>query len=96
MHMYMCTSQLHSPYSCNKVCSGFLYCTDSFLNSFSYCSPLLWMMAYYLLRWLDDETTSIVAESGLKKGSTREVGALVKAKFGYKFYDAEILQVSGM
>lgn len=47
-----------------------------------------------LVRWLVDETVGVVPTSTVQKGETVEVGAIAGVKWGSKFYQAEILQIS--
>lgn len=50
-----------------------------------------------LVRWLADETVGVVptSDAKIKKGETVEAGNTVSVKWGSKFYQAEILQISG-
>ena len=47
-----------------------------------------------LVRWLVDETVGVVPTSNAKKEAVIEVGKVASVKWGTKFYDAEVLQLS--
>lgn len=49
-----------------------------------------------LVRWLEDEKIGIMPVTSVQKGNDVHVGAVVPVKWsGRKYYDAEILQLSG-
>ncbi len=50
---------------------------------------------FMLVRWLVDETVGVMPLTSVKKDHTPRVGAYVEAKYQGKFYEAEILKISG-
>ena len=51
---------------------------------------------FVLVRWLDDETVSVMPLSAVCKDDRAYVGAVVKVRWnGWKLYDAEIMKISG-
>lgn len=52
--------------------------------------------SFALTRWVIDETVSAMPLTAVKKGQTPHVGAFVNVKYLGKFYEAEILMISGM
>lgn len=51
---------------------------------------------FALTRWLIDESVGVVPLTAAKKGQTPHVGAFLDMKYLGKFYEAEILKISGM
>ena len=47
-----------------------------------------------LVRWLTDESIGVVPTSSIQKGEIPNVGNVARVKWGSKFYEAEVLQVS--
>ena len=52
--------------------------------------------SFALTRWVTDETVSVMPLTAVKKSQTPHVGAFVDVKYLGKFYEAEILVISGM
>ena len=52
---------------------------------------------FILVRWLQDETVGVVPQSTVHKDDQRRVyvGSSLRVKYGRKFYEGEILQMSG-
>jgi len=48
-----------------------------------------------LVRWVEDETLSVLPTSAIQVGQTAYVGAFGDFKWGGKFYEGEVLQMSG-
>ena len=48
-----------------------------------------------LVRWLLDETVGVIPSSAVKKDQKVCLGAFIDAKFNKKFYEAEVLMISG-
>ena len=48
-----------------------------------------------LVRWIVDESVTVMPLSTLKKGYEAVVGNVVEMKFGRIYYEAEILRISG-
>ena len=49
---------------------------------------------FCLLRWLEDDTVSVVREDSTKKGMTVHVVAYADFKWSGSFYEAEVLKIS--
>jgi len=50
---------------------------------------------FVLVRWLEDETVSVMPLTAIHQDFTAHVGAVVRVKWGgRKYYDAEILKKS--
>ena len=52
-------------------------------------------LKFCLLRWIEDETVSVVRADTVKKGMEVYVGAFAEFKWLGKFYEAEVLKISG-
>ena len=50
---------------------------------------------FCLLRWLCDETVSVLPVSTVRKGQNVYTSAIAEFKFAGTFYEAEVLKVSG-
>ncbi len=50
---------------------------------------------FLLVRWMEDETVGVVPVTAVKKGQEFDVGAYVETKFKKKFYESEVLKISG-
>lgn len=51
---------------------------------------------FALTRWLIDETVGVMPLTAVKKDQKPHVGAYVDMKYLGKFYEAEILKISGV
>lgn len=50
---------------------------------------------YILVRWIDEENLSVLPVSAIHPGQTVSHGAFGEFKWGGKYYEGEILGVSG-
>ena len=50
---------------------------------------------YLLVRWIEEDSVGVMPSTTLKKGQMASVGMTTELKYNSKFYDAEILKVSG-
>lgn len=50
---------------------------------------------FILVRWLVDETVGVMPLTALHRDCRAHVGAVVEVKYGRKFYQAEVLKISG-
>lgn len=48
-----------------------------------------------LVRWLEDESLSVCPSSSIKAGQTAFVGAFAEFKWAGKYYEGEVLEMSG-
>lgn len=48
-----------------------------------------------LVRWVEEETLSVCSSSGIREGQTAYVGAFAEFKWGGKYYEGEVLEMSG-
>lgn len=53
------------------------------------------MPKFALVRWLSDESVGVMPLTAARKGSKIYVSAVIEMKFQKKFYDAELLKISG-
>lgn len=49
-----------------------------------------------LVRWLGEETLSVVPATSVREGDKVNVGSFASFKWGGKFYESEILAISGL
>ena len=50
---------------------------------------------FLLVRWTSDESVGVVPLSAVRPGQKSFVGAIVDMKYQSKYYEAEILKISG-
>ena len=53
------------------------------------------MPSFVLLRWIGEESMSVRPQSTIKKGHKVFLGAFTYFKWGGKYYEAEVLALSG-
>ncbi len=51
--------------------------------------------SYLLVRWEEEDSISVMPATSLKKNVSAVVGQTVPLKYRTKYYDAEILKISG-
>ena len=50
---------------------------------------------FILVRWLEEETLSVLTSTSVRQGQKSYVGALGDFKWGGKFFEGEVLSLSG-
>ncbi len=50
---------------------------------------------YFLVRWEKEDSISVMPATSLQKKASAVVGQIVPLKYRGKYYDAEILKISG-
>ena len=50
---------------------------------------------YLLVRWIEEDSVGVMPSTALKKGQMPSVGVITELKYSSKFYEAEILKISG-
>lgn len=48
-----------------------------------------------LVKWIEEDSVGIVPLDHIQKGQRADVGAVAEFKYLKKYYDAEVLKVSG-